>query len=845
MIEEYTNMDELYPTGLEITSEQEEQEDLTQEEYIPDPQTPQSGTDPTDEPPAGIDVSQIADDPDEIITEIEEAEDLDEEQFTGEDQPIEPIIENTLQVPTIGAVSSGDIVMMALVDGELTVIGVEGSGDKVRDDIISIEADIATISTLVATKASISDLQADEARITNLQTSTASISTLVATKASISDLQADEARIGNLETNSVMSSYLSANYLNTSQLQAGYAKIDGANITSATMRTGWIDNLMVQSGLLAKTGTVYSIDAIEINADKIKAGTIDVDRLIVSSGTDKYLVHVSTGGTISYEKLDGNIIEDRTITADKIVANSITANEITAQNIQGTGGWINLTSGTFQYQNANTGNGISWDGSNLNLTANSILIGATNVSSAITSAQSAASSALSAASSAASVASSAQSAASSALSVANSASTDASSALSGVGTLQTLVRSYGDGVLVAKNSQKVGALVNSNGSFDVVEVSWSGTTPSATTNTFAGFGNNSSTTKWAKFMMTGYDSGDYYVYGATSISKVRKGSKTGTSLSYTTSSITDGIKVHVSSGLEQGTYLYIQFTCYSTISPYFTIGNRSDDTLIGTRSASIGKDNNVSGYCSIGIGKGNEVHNYGSLAIGYNNDVGTIGGGAIGADNVVKHPYAMALGRGLVSRDYAGIVLGQYNDSSETGKLIVGNGASSSSRSNILVLDGSGNLKVAGTVKGTNLYRTVSGIDYSAITVYDLGRTKFDTTSSSTAGTTASCTGGTLYDWEVHIRYLGNTTYKLPHFIGNFRVQNATTRPTITLKNSAFTSMPAFTALSEHAFLNSNKMGDRCYATHDANSNTITITSYNFNGGTYSGWVEITFPGTY
>ena len=46
---------------------------------------------------------------------------------------------------------------------------------------------------------------------------------------------------------------------------------------------------------------------------------------------------------------------------------------------------------------------------------------------------------------------------------------------------QTIVRQYGQGVLVAKTGNKLGALVNADGSFDVVAVTWSGNTPTAST----------------------------------------------------------------------------------------------------------------------------------------------------------------------------------------------------------------------------------------------------------------------------------------------------------------------------------------------------------------------------
>lgn len=43
----------------------------------------------------------------------------------------------------------------------------------------------------------------------------------------------------------------------------------------------------------------------------------------------------------------------------------------------------------------------------------------------------------------------------------------------------TLVRAYGDGVLVCKRGQTIGALINADGSFDVVSLTWSGDVPTA------------------------------------------------------------------------------------------------------------------------------------------------------------------------------------------------------------------------------------------------------------------------------------------------------------------------------------------------------------------------------
>ena len=126
--------------------------------------------------------------------------------------------------------------------------------------------------------------------------------------------------------------------------------------------------------------------------------------------------------------MSGNIIEPRTITADKIVAGAITVNEITTNNLVGTGGWINLSNGTFSYTNATSGDGIGWDGTNLTLT-----VGNSNITEPA-----------------------------------------------------TLIRTYNNGVLVAKQGNTIGALVNSSGKFDIVGLT--NLTPNNTT--YASFGTN-------------------------------------------------------------------------------------------------------------------------------------------------------------------------------------------------------------------------------------------------------------------------------------------------------------------------------------------------------------------
>ena len=256
-----------------------------------------------------------------------------------------------------------------------------------------ISADHATVGELEADHVSVSDLNAVNGEITNLKSSKADISVLESEYAHITNGTIDNAKIGYADVNGLNANYAhitegvidnaKIGHADVNGLNANYANIHATNIDTATIQNEWVNKILVQTGLLAYSSQIYTLDAIEVNAANITAGTLDVNRLIVTVGegssAQKYLVNIDPStGTPSYEKLDGNIVKPRTITADKIVAGAITTNEITANNLQGTSGWINLHEGKFFYGDgasfASATNAISWNGSKLQIKADEFLL---------------------------------------------------------------------------------------------------------------------------------------------------------------------------------------------------------------------------------------------------------------------------------------------------------------------------------------------------------------------------------------------------------------------------------------------------------------------------------------
>ena len=135
-----------------------------------------------------------------------------------------------------------------------------------------------------------------------------------------------------LEANKAIINDLTANTITTEYLTANFTKIFQANIENGAITNAMIGTEAVKTSQIAD-GSITDAKIVELTANKIKAGTLDVERLIVTQNNQKYLFHINEDGTTEYQKLNGNILEDRSITADKIVANAITANEIATATI--------------------------------------------------------------------------------------------------------------------------------------------------------------------------------------------------------------------------------------------------------------------------------------------------------------------------------------------------------------------------------------------------------------------------------------------------------------------------------------------------------------------------------
>ena len=153
-----------------------------------------------------------------------------------------------------------------------------------------------------------------------------------------------------------------------------------------------------------------------------------------------------------------------------------------------------------------------------------------------------------------------------------------------------------------------------------------------------------------------------------------------------------------------------------SIKPYYSLGPRAANSVIGNYSFVAGYNGTAAGYASISLGGANKAGGTYSVALGdqciAGNDYTTLCSLAVGLrskatgwasiaagmDSVASEVCAMAFGLELVADQQCQFVCGCDNASVSTGLLIVGNGGGPNNRHNAMVVDRGGNVTISGTL---------------------------------------------------------------------------------------------------------------------------------------------------
>ena len=313
----------------------------------------------------------------------------------GSDQLTPLTDENRPSVDTATAnVKEGDRVSVLIKNHTATVTGNVSSPAVRNEDFDSaiteiketnmllanrIQANEGYIQELRSDKASVGELNAANAKITDLETNKASIGELNAANAKITDLETNKlsadaadikyATIGSLNATSANIDKLSAKHSkfetatannfeavngSISNLDAKYANINFSNIGEAAIRklfsdTGMINDLIVDNGTV--TGEIVGVT---IRGDRIIAGTIAADKIVIR-GDDGILYKLNTDGLTEkdIQELEKDETDTETlknsIHGSKIIADTITAEKVRVDDLVAFGatiGGLNIIDGS-------------------------------------------------------------------------------------------------------------------------------------------------------------------------------------------------------------------------------------------------------------------------------------------------------------------------------------------------------------------------------------------------------------------------------------------------------------------------------------------------------------------
>ena len=188
--------------------------------------------------------------------------------------------------------------------------------------------------------AKIADAAITNAKIDGAAIGTANIQDGAIVRAKILDGEIVTAKIADLAVTGAKIADLAVTTAKIAQAAITNAQIANAAVDTAQIALGAITAALIAQGAV---GTAQIADAsitdakiVELTANKINAGTLSVERLIIRGNNQSLIYAINNMGQLvsaEVDTIDGYVLTQRTITADKIVVHSITANELAAHTI--------------------------------------------------------------------------------------------------------------------------------------------------------------------------------------------------------------------------------------------------------------------------------------------------------------------------------------------------------------------------------------------------------------------------------------------------------------------------------------------------------------------------------
>lgn len=205
-------------------------------------------------------------------------------------------------------------------------------------DISALKAeDVRITGELVSARADIQNLHATKLDADIATATYATIANLDATNADIHNLSATYAAFETATTNTLVANDASIKKLQTDKLDATdadlkYANIDFSNIQMAAVqelfaKSGIIDDLVISNGKI--TGELVGVT---IKGDLIEGGTVVADKLVILGEDGLYYKLNTDGETVESAQTEYNSISGKNILANSITATKIDVDDLVAFN---------------------------------------------------------------------------------------------------------------------------------------------------------------------------------------------------------------------------------------------------------------------------------------------------------------------------------------------------------------------------------------------------------------------------------------------------------------------------------------------------------------------------------
>lgn len=195
-----------------------------------------------------------------------------------------------------------------------------------------LNAQAARIDSLVAADATInSTLSAQSADIDSLESNNVTISgRLTSVEGDVASLKAGSATVENLNAINATITDLQTNKLEASDIEGQFANIDFSNISEATMAQFYANSGLIKDVSIGNAIISGKLAGVTISGDLVEANTVKADKLVIKGEDGLYYALNTNGETVETQQTNSNSLNGQAIQAKSITATKIDVDDLVA-----------------------------------------------------------------------------------------------------------------------------------------------------------------------------------------------------------------------------------------------------------------------------------------------------------------------------------------------------------------------------------------------------------------------------------------------------------------------------------------------------------------------------------